>query len=275
MLKIHLSYALLLSTLAAAGWYRMGQQTLEQQAYAPESGLKAIEGEILTVMAQIEESASQYRNPHTELYAARAIQTDSLVKTSLAQIPLLSLSEYPLFADTLRTRLGRLADNDPEVLEKLNELLPSNPDLALCPLRLLCRQTGAAKTRTLQLLRTQYLMALRTVLNYQNNKTYGRSTCCWCGPIEIVLVSDRLFPTVGDTLHQTVVYTGHGDNDPRVDYVLVNGDTLPDMREGVSTYKNVYPTPGVYPLSVTMVYREKPLFKTSQKTTKDYWVRVR
>lgn len=275
MLKIHLSYALLLSALAAAGWYRMGQQTLEQQVYVPENGLKAIEGEILTLMAQIEQSAYQYRNPHTELYAARAIQTDTLVKTSLAQIPLWSPSEYLLFVDTLKTRLGRLADNDPAVLDKLNELLPSNPDLALCPLRLLRRQTGAAKARTLQLLRTQYLMALRTVVNYQNNKTYGLSTCCWCGPIEIMLVSDRLFPTVGDTLNQTIVYTGHDNDDPRVDYVLVNGDTLPAMKEGISTYKNVYLTPGVYPLSVTMVYREKPLFKTSQKTTKDYWVRVR
>lgn len=275
MRNTHLCYTLLLAALGAMGWYRNQQQTLvEQEAYQPEVGIKVMEADIRSLLVHIGRYAEMYHNPSNALYLAQAIQGDSLVSNNLAHISSASSAEYELLMDTLKTRLCQLANNDPTVVEQLHQLLPSAPEHVLCPISLLQGQTEIEKTRTFQLLRTQYLMALQTVLKYRADRMHW-DPCCWCGATQPTLICDRLFPAVGDTLQHTVVLAGYDHEVPRVAYILVNGDTLPDFRDEISRFEHVYPTPGVYPLSVTLVYWEKPFFDTFQTTTKDFWVRVR
>ncbi len=274
MRNTHLCYILLLTIIAAVGWYRNEQQTrLEQQVYNPELGVQALEGEIRTLLEEIEQSAYTYRNTHTTLYKNLAMEADTLVRKNLEKISSLEPSEYLSLVDTLKYRLGQLAEDDPTVIRQLNALLPSDPDHILCPVNLLQQQTGIEKMRIRQLFQTQCLQALITALKFRADKM-PRSLCCWCGINQPTLICDRLFPAVGDTLRHTVVLAGY-NYDIQVKYILVNGDTLPNVGNEVGQFEHVYPAPGVYPLSVTMVYSKKPFSNIFQTTTKDFWVRVR
>ena len=275
MRNTHLCYILLLTIIAAVGWYRNEQQTrLEQQVYNPELGVQALEGEIRTLLEEIERSATMYRNTRTTLYTNLAMEADTLVRKNLAKISSSEPSEYLSLVDTLKYHLGQLAEDDPTVIRQLNALLPSDPDHILCPVNLLQQQTGIEKIRIRQLFQTQCVMALRTVLNFYAEKTAHTGTCFDCGINQPTLICDRLFPAVGDTLRHTVVLAGF-NYDIQVKYILVNGDTLPNVIDELGQFEHVYPAPGVYPLSVTVVYSKKPFSNIFQTTTKDFWVRVR
>lgn len=277
MRNTHLCYTLLLAALGAVGWYRNQQQTLvEQEAYQPEVGIRVMEADIRSLLGQIEEYVADYPSPQCFQYGTRAFRADSLVRSNFVQISSVSPAEYGWLMDTLKTRLCQLADNDPSVKKDLQRLLPSHPDDALFPVGLLHRQTETEKTRNLQLLRTQYLIALKMVLQFHVTKILGTGFYFETGPIEPVLICDRLFPTVGDTLQHTVVHAGNCHVEvPRVACILVNGDTLSHLRGQAGHLERVYSAPGVYPLSVTMVYCERPFIDTFKTVTKDFWVRVR